>query len=273
MEPEDVADLTLEDMLVGCGRCEADYVRKLFGLEPHVAKTAQRAVCLEPPPESQVSQKPLIIGAGPGTTATRSVSKAVNLLGLRVVHYGAGFERDGTPYPPGVSNACSNWDKNLALFGVNDMYDMLLLNATTVTACHDAFDAFNLRLYDDLDAVFDSPVHHVTYRLLQLYPNAKLIFTHRDPDVWVEKRVAHQMAMPAVQQPCGMILEHLTNEQNVAAYNANLELLECIMPAERMLMVNVWAQPGREIFESLADFLQRPVPPEECAFPGKLAQL
>eukprot|EP00612_Vaucheria_litorea_P003520 CAMPEP_0171470118 /NCGR_PEP_ID=MMETSP0945-20130129/11732_1 /TAXON_ID=109269 /ORGANISM="Vaucheria litorea, Strain CCMP2940" /LENGTH=251 /DNA_ID=CAMNT_0011999477 /DNA_START=184 /DNA_END=936 /DNA_ORIENTATION=+ len=202
--------------------------------------------------------------------ARRSVAKAINILGLRVVHFGVGLDHDGAPYPLGVTNPCKNWDQNLRRFGVQDMYDMMLFKSSTVEECYESFERFDLRLYDDLDAVIDTPIHHITYRLLKLYPNAKVVFTHRNPSEWVIKRTAHQMAMPAIQQPCGVLIESLSNEENVEAYYANLELLRCILPQDRFLLIDVWAQDPRDIFVSLSKFLERPNPPENCKFPSKV---
>jgi hypothetical protein len=79
-----------------CGPCERAYVEAVQQLNLPGGYDAKATVCKAAIPDApRTSQHPLILGLGPGTTATRSFALAVNNLGKSVLHWSVWRGRNG----------------------------------------------------------------------------------------------------------------------------------------------------------------------------------
>lgn len=101
-----------------------------------------------------VSNRPLVLCAGEGTTATRSIADALRGLGLRTLHF------DDTP-----------------------------VISTLLTADPALYSEIDFpRLLAGFDAVSDMPIPQFFPFLLAAFPNARVLHSVRDPLEWVIKR-------------------------------------------------------------------------------------
>ena len=102
------------------------------------------------------SSHPLLLGVGHGKTATKSLNKALTMIGLRTAHfYGAGI------------------------------YGLLRDNVAEVGGHPFALSVGDAR---HVDAVLDTPVVDFYHELLLAYPNARVILTVRDARSWLRSQ-------------------------------------------------------------------------------------
>lgn len=223
-----------------------------------------------------VSNKPLIFGVGPGTTATKSVALAVSLLGKTVLHYKAVRTKDGElldtwkdPQTP-VVNA----------FSVPTLVEGMR-NRTVWNSIHTSMDFASI--LNSVDAVFDYPFPMYALEVLRAFPNAKVILTHRDPTEWYERRLdfcttrERVCRVPFVLRPLSIYMNDTdtvwSKSQVVAAYEATETVLECLITGrnrDRFLKVDVWNPPPQGWMPVLAEFLGiTPIPSPEsgCVLP------
>jgi len=203
----------------------------------------RQTLCRPALPASQVSHRPLLIGAGPGTTASRSFALALHLMGRKsVLHWKVGLTRR-----PG-----EHLDKaQIEHFRVDD-----LSRGLEDRAAWDAVNEWDFReLYDNgpvvVDAILDWPMPMYTLDILRRYPNARILLTHRDPVQWFHRRKAfcagktHTPAcdVPFLLRPLGLHLANLTEAQAVGSYTATEDALECLVSPDRFLKVDAWHPP------------------------------
>ena len=92
--------------------------------------------------------------------------------------------------------------------------------------------------------------------LYAAYPSSRVVLTVRDPDAWARRRTEHCRAggcaetPPALLHPCGkpwpdkrgerrfyLRISDFSHHENVAIYRAYNELVECMVPPERLLVM------------------------------------
>ena len=102
----------------------------------------------------------LYICAGLGTTGTSALERALAKLGLRTAKWGHVLDPSISmrPKPSAIMDALLRPSPNF------------------------------FALFNEVDAVLDSPIVDYLPFLLEAYPNARLILTHRDPHEWAERR-------------------------------------------------------------------------------------
>jgi hypothetical protein len=224
-------------------------------------------LCRPPLPRKKTSTRPLILGVGPGTTATRSFALAVSLMGKEVLHYAV--------RQTGRGETQGGWKETLEEFHVEDMVRGMEFRDDWDRLA-DELDY--LRLYERVDAVFDWPVPCYAVEILRAYPSALILMMHRDPAVWYAKRRAfckgqHKPKMcdvPFLLRPMGITLFNMTEEQAVGSFEATEDVLQCIVPPERFLMVDAWNQPEEGWMPHIAEFIgvsKMPPPWASCTIP------
>eukprot|EP00977_Amphora_coffeiformis_P027412 scaffold34609_cov146-Amphora_coffeaeformis.AAC.19 len=269
--------------------CISEYLTRLrrLGIQnTNVSYQEWEAVLCPPPPvvasssssssttttTTTMSDRPLILGAGPGTSATRSFALAVGLLGKSVLHYNRArmpFERNGP------------WKQQMEQ-RVRGVVNVLIRGLREKPAWQSAANQADfISLFDSIDAVFDAPFSFYTLDILRVFPKARLIMTHRDPEVWYERRNAfcHEnirgKCSPFLLRPLGIdIQESLTKEQVVGGFEATEHVLECVVGPDRFLRVDAWSPPpppdDGDWLATLARFLNVPLPDKEeshCSVP------
>ena len=179
------------------------------------------------------SLHPLIVGAGEGGTGTRSLADALQLLKLgRVCHYA---------HPP-----CDS--------------ELLTMDYAKVAASYD------FRKLSAFSAALDTPIPQYLPLILATFPRAVVILTERDPFSWVESRRKHKRDVPSPMAAIyGSIRssETLSLRQNsttaalpaAIAYHIYNTYVRCIVPPERLLVLNVFKMCSRDMWAALTSFL------------------
>jgi hypothetical protein len=249
--------------------CIPEYLAKLkaLGIKNDVTYEEWESMLCRPPP-NHISSRPLLIGVGPGTTATRSFAKAVNLLHFSVSHFSAFRNRRGRYKGEDT--------KNLARFQVEELGNGTQFREDWYQTADIDFAA----LYNSVDAIFDFPVHLYAVDILRAHPNAKIIMTHRDPATYAQRRLAfcnksrkitRRCGVPFVLRPLNMSMGEMTDDQNAGSFEATEHVLKCLVPAHNYLQVDAWNPPPEGWMPRIADFLNVTMPPPEsnCGIPTK----
>ena len=127
----------------------------------------------------------LIIVAGLGTTGTTAIEVALVRLGLSTAKWNHVVRPAG--WTPGVSKPkCSSPTR-----AFHAMHRLLRQGIGLRTRVQ------SFRLYDDVDAVLDSPAIDYLPFLLQAYPRSRLILTTRDSVEWARRRSRDHKCTPA----------------------------------------------------------------------------
>lgn len=222
------------------------------------------------------SNRALVIGSGPGSTATRSFAVAISLLRKRVLHYAA-LRKPGKTHGQWGPKVNGTF-KNIKFFRIDTLEDGFASHAAWKTA---TTSVDFLKLFKDIDAIFDYPFAHYTLDILKAFPNSKILMTHRDPKLWHHKRSAFCFNkgpfcdVPYVMRPLNMKLSNFTIEQTVISFEATEEFLKCTVGPDRYLQVDAWNPPASssnegesDWFAHIAAFLGVPVPPfDMCSTP------
>merc|ERR1719480_503755 len=128
----------------------------------------------------------MIFGAGEGTTATRSLRAALEMLGLGGWHYAK--ERGWTRAllsTVGFEDLSRTWDEEQKRH------------------CHEKLRTFEHTFPAEVEFVMDSPAAWVFLQLFRQYPRAKFILTVREPRDWAHSRNRHHPKdMAPMQEPC-----------------------------------------------------------------------
>lgn len=220
---------------------------------------------------AKVSQKPLIIGAGLGSTGTRSLQAALKLLGKHTWHC---TEQKGCNVPA-VTGIMAP-DNYLSLFGPkkremtpNETNDCLnLLSTFDYTSLPKDVDN------KDLDAIMDTPVAEVFLYLFESFPKAKVILTERNASQWVAGRKSkhHNAAFVPMQNPCGRFMEFpdhskFSDTDLEQLFEMHSDFVRCLVPDNQLHVLNVFNTKNHttstKMMTKLAKFLEAPLPDGE----------
>ena len=201
-------------------------------------------------PGRNTSDFPLLVCIGQGKTATKSLNKAMVMLGFRTAHfYGAGIY--GLLYDNAAEAARQNF-----LFNVNEE--------------------------KHVDAVLDTPVVEFYNEILLAYPNARVVLTIREPRSWLKSQ---QKFYCCYARGCRNWLapwrrgsnlvygtECPSKAQALKRYVQHNRNVYDNVPHDRLLIMDI---PGGDGWEKLVPFLnsflpQRvPMPPSNFTFPSR----
>ena len=126
---------------------------------------------------------PLIIAAGEGTTATRSLAEALGELGIWSAHNGRLFS------PPGTKKAVHS----KVQLELQELIQPLYTKKPEENADYDFAGLAGHRW----GAIMDTPVPIYLPWLLKAFPQAKVILTVRDPMAWAKSRLDNHEFSPA----------------------------------------------------------------------------
>jgi hypothetical protein len=182
-----------------------------------------------------------VIGAGFGRTGTKSLQDALDLLGVGPCYHMAEVFKN--PQAP------EWWSQ----------------------AADDPDHADWEKIFKGYNATVDWPNATYYRELAEAYPDAKVILTERDPEVWFESTQATIFARmppgPGAEDPFLRMLGKVVCElfdyrmhdrdHCISVFNAHNARVREVIPAERLLVYEVAQGWG-----PLCDFLGVPVPPE-----------
>ncbi|HBO13167.1 MAG TPA: hypothetical protein DD491_10325 [Halieaceae bacterium] len=187
-----------------------------------------------------------IIGVGVGRTGTYSLKLAINRLGLGPCHH--------------MEEVLHNMTVQVPLW------------ASAVAGQPDWS-----RIYDGYKSAVDWPTAGFFRELLQAFPDARFVLTHRDPERWAEsfgstiyKLIAGQDQAPEEMRSwlamAGNVISKtgfppgLDRDALAQAFVAHNSAVKATIPADQLLVFEV-----KDGWEPLCKFLDVPVPDE--AFP------
>ncbi|CAE7513566.1 unnamed protein product [Symbiodinium natans] len=200
----------------------------------------------------QATTGSVILGAGFGTTATRSLAAFGRQLGLGVHHFVQGHNAHEIPkfwsrlthltklqHPKGLDGCIST------------------LNALNFS---EAFDQGN-------DLLLDTPMAEHFLDFYAVSPQSKVILTNRDAVDWAKARLEwdETMVVP-LHSPCGVKLATMSAEKAARLYEAHSRLVRCIVPAENLMEINVF-DGSRIDVPALSEFLGKGRPEFAPLFP------
>lgn len=202
---------------------------------PHPAFDTPREAIARLKPARRTSNFPLLVCVGHGKTATKSLNKALVMLGMNTAHfYGAGV------YNLLFDNAAEQLDKEF-LFNVNEERHVA--------------------------AVLDTPVVDFYNEIALAYPNARFILTVRDPQRWIRSQ---QKFYANYARGCKNWLAPWRRGSNIVygtecpspvqaikRYHQHNRNVFDALPRDRLLIMDI---PGGDGWEKLCPFLGLPVP-------------
>jgi hypothetical protein len=186
----------------------------------------------------------ILIGAGTGTTGTRSFYSVLKTIGLYGWHWKA----------PKADKARSSWF---------DEIDSILRG--DVPKCRAALAAFDhvAHLPDSLDFILDTPAPPLFIHLFLAYPNAKFLLSTRPGDEWAESRLLnHPTGFASLQDPCQQYTKDFEPKSLARMHILHDELVRCVVPKNQLFEVNLWTD-GEErmphLVSDLAGFIGHPI--------------
>lgn len=203
-------------------------------------------------PDFDTSSKPLIIGAGRGSTGTKFIAKTVSeITGKCVTHWTS-------------SHKCSQEQKSKWHTLFHKMNHLPRYG----------FNVFDFKSLEEFDAVFDVPIPNLFPYIFRTFPNAKVILTVRDANEWVAKRgrrwafwrVPPPFLLENNRESIQHFLDHkqdnsmfnlshsswVSAEVLFAAYNG---MVRSMVPSNQLLVLNVFEETDEDIKKKITDFL------------------
>ena len=210
-------------------QCIAEYVSKVRTILPDYNLTGRR---FGGKIGGSKPQHPPILGAGFGSTATRSLTAFGQQLGLKVHHY----------FP----KADKRWQF---------LDDLLTANCTS-RAQLDETD-FQGLIESGHQMLLDTPMAELFLDFYSVSPESKVILTLRPAQSWAEnRRKNHPDTAWPLQSPCERRVADLSVQDAVKLFDWHTTLVRCIVPSENLLEVD----PFNSLVDSMrvAKFLGAP---------------
>lgn len=196
-------------------------------------------------PQRNVSDFPLILCIGHGKTATKSLNKALHMLGYKTAHfYGAG------------------------------VYGLLYTNAAELRQ-HDFLFTPDPETGKHVDAVMDTPVVDFYNEILLSYPNARVILTIRKLESWLKSQQKFYCCyaggcknwLDPWRRGSNIVFgtECPSPTQAVKRYTLHNRAVVDAVPADRLLVMDI---PGGDGWGKLCSFLGLSIP-SNMTFPSR----
>ena len=208
------------------------------------------------PRPSGTSNHPLLLGGSPGTTGTMSLYRAFVILGISAVHYSRAFNAstgiEQTTYgeiPPGGPVPLLR-----PLF--EDVHPAPPVNLSSM-------QVRDLRFLAGTDALLDTPSMEIFFDVLHTFPKARAVLTLRDPIDWAtSRRARHPSDRAPLFHSLGFEAQMgaLSVEQAAAALALWHKVVAASVPAERLLVLDLFNTPSDQLWDQLCAFLHRPIP-------------
>lgn len=187
------------------------------------------------------SDQAIVLGAGMGTTATRSLEVALRILGLSGDHWGK--EQWRLAWELGYANSEFNMSRCRGFLG------HCFGEGTTPE-----------RWSYTKEYMMDTPVGELFVDFYAVYPKAKFILTNRPAENWVDARLNNHgdNEFAPLQEPCNQRMKNYSRHELISLFKYHAELVRCMVPKDRLLEINVWEDSKGKmdnLMEDLAKFV------------------
>lgn len=224
---------------------------------------------------TRTSNRPLILGAGSGSSGTTGLFHALAGLGAVTLHW---MTSHG---PEGLNKTGNPWTYELIRIlggGVWPEAEAVQARSRGAVRYEGAKRCrARLRSYDyagipaDVDAVTDTPAAELFLPLFLSFPRARVVLTTRPAAAWARSRLERtgNFTFVPLQEPCGLTLvssraRHLSRADLARLYVLNNKLVRCLVPPEQLLILHLPVQSTaharwsytRQAWPWLQEFLQ-----------------
>lgn len=123
--------------------------------------------------------------------------------------------------------------------------------------------SLDMRFLEATDALLDTPAMEAFFEVLATFPNARVVLTVRDPREWAASRRARH---PGDRTPLFSLLgfdapmASLSVEQSAMAFALWQRVVAGSVPAERLLVLDIFNMSDDELWGRLCAFVDRPLP-------------
>jgi len=199
------------------------------------------------------SERPVVFGAGPGTTGSTSMAQALQLIfehfgsDHKVAHYGG--------LPTANVSGCDF---------IHNLYDAI--NSGDHESCLESIHIFNwTSLPTDLGAIAGDGPYIFFIDFFLSFPNSRWVLLNRPSLEWaaaradfVQRNHGHDTFTNAVQEPCGDKLD--AGDLDVAAQSFELtnKFMRCVVPPDQYLEINLFVGESDHAMQRLRQFMGYP---------------
>lgn len=190
---------------------------------------------------SHVSDNPLIVVAGMGTTGTRWLSQQIYELGYEIGHWKTMYTSNET----------------LKTYWRDDLWKSLM----TFRLKHNAtfIQSFDFTVLDHVDGVSDTPIQYMLPWLLRSYPNARVILSERDTFSWAQSRLRKHKYASLYYNSLFLKRNGLADETpNVQDFSMSFDLYNMFVRCcvDNLLRINVFEEDQKVVKKRLKRFLE-----------------
>eukprot|EP00941_MAST-03F_sp_MAST-3F-sp1_P000957 g957.t1 len=244
--------------------CIQEYISDLQSIDKGVAEHAAWTLYDYPRKSrdnSAMDSTLRFIGAGLGTTGTRSLHNALRHFGVDSFHYRTRNGKTSESLYKNVTYRLETFCKNAG------------------TSVDWAKDLDFRNFAGTIEAISDTPIPMWFWDIRKAYPKAKVILTVRDALEWAERRVSlcgsssrNNIPIciespPPILRPCtskwsdGKVdryyisIRDFSREQNAKMLTSYENFVRCVVPPENLLVLNVFEDDQDKLWLKLANFL------------------
>lgn len=244
---------------VNLSQCVSNYADGLEAVRPGLGAMIRQHT-LQP---VRVSNRQILLNAGSGGTATRSLFAALTMFNMTGYHY-------WSPWAKTVRN----------IFGLSDIGCPESHHSTTFhswqterrESCYNALRNMDVTtgVPDEIDFMLDTPVPHAFFDLFLAFPEAKWMLTTRPVQQWLA--APNKSWLAPVVEPCGLFTSDFDDNELGRLEDLKNDFVRCTVPPDRLLEFDVFSDPPTRLQRLMAEisvFVGRPIPDKQpLAFPN-----
>eukprot|EP00931_Biecheleriopsis_adriatica_P072104 TRINITY_DN4613_c0_g1_i1.p1 TRINITY_DN4613_c0_g1~~TRINITY_DN4613_c0_g1_i1.p1 ORF type:complete len:547 (+),score=80.18 TRINITY_DN4613_c0_g1_i1:94-1734(+) len=205
--------------------CIASYADALDAVRPNLGASIRK----HPLKPKTTSSRRLILGAGAGSTATRSLAQALRTLNLTVSHWRS------------MDDLWKYWTTSLlGVLGGNPEE----VEPHPTAGCQEQLREFDYSTLPHTDALLDTPVAELFLSIFLTFPKAKVILSTRPSADWAANRVKkHPFTFAPMQEPCGLTVHSFSAAELGKMLDLHNDLVRCLVPKDQLMEFDVWKDP------------------------------
>eukprot|EP00931_Biecheleriopsis_adriatica_P072106 TRINITY_DN4613_c0_g1_i3.p1 TRINITY_DN4613_c0_g1~~TRINITY_DN4613_c0_g1_i3.p1 ORF type:complete len:549 (+),score=66.83 TRINITY_DN4613_c0_g1_i3:3-1649(+) len=205
--------------------CIASYADALDAVRPNLGASIRK----HPLKPKTTSSRRLILGAGAGSTATRSLAQALRTLNLTVSHWRS------------MDDLWKYWTTSLlGVLGGNPEE----VEPHPTAGCQEQLREFDYLNLPYTDALLDTPVAKLFLSIFLTFPKAKVILSTRPSADWAANRVKkHPFTFAPMQEPCGLTVHSFSAAELGKMLDLHNDLVRCLVPKDQLMEFDIWKDP------------------------------